>query len=118
MTMKLKWWIAYWAACLVLGFGGTMLVSKVVNSHELRLHGATDDQVARIEQFFKDGDAIDHTMCRRNPMYEALVCPVVVLRGTDEAYAIGPPRSNLPKPKAKRSVRRGLARIGRGGPRR
>ncbi len=44
---------------------------------------------------------------------------VTVLRGTDETYAIGPSRSNLPAPKAAtRRTNKGLARIGRIGRRR
>ncbi len=47
-------------------------------------------------------------------MSVAVANDVTVLRGTDEAHAIGPPRSSLPAPKVTtRPVRRGLARIGR-----
>lgn len=76
MTLTRKWWIAYWAACLLIGFVGGTLLSKWANSHEVH--------------------------------------DVTVLRGTSEAYVVGPPRSSLPVPKATtQPVRRGLARSGR-----
>ena len=44
MTMRLKWWIVYWVACLLIGFGGGILFHKVVNAHEVHwnvAHGVT-----------------------------------------------------------------------------